>query len=469
MSQHFFRVLAYAGALAAASCTTAPVRSAPAVGVVSTTVAPGPAPSASVTAASPLPSLAPGATVTVAQVVALALANGPQVASAAAARAVAAAEVDGTRAWANPEVDLRAGRARYRDGSGRVSVGGIELRQPVTLPGKRGARIDAALAEQQVVARQLELERVEVEVQVRAAALRLAVADATATQAQQTLGLAQQLTAAVARRVQAQEATPADLGRARLDELTAQLAADAALRTIDAARRELRSWCGDALPTTFTLMDVWPELPAVLTPPAALAPLAAGAQAEIAGGPRAALRAAERAAGNAALERERRAWQPELSAGVTADRASDTNDVGVVVGIELPLWNRNAAGIAGAEAARAGIMARAQTQRLAEARAAASAWQAYESARLTAVALATQALPAASTALEVRLRAYAVGEASVIEVIDARRTATAIAVELLSARADAARAELDLRSVLGVAPAPGAASTTIPTPSGVQP
>lgn len=93
---------------------------------------------------------------------------------ASEARASAAALL-AARAWANPEVELEAGRARGRGDVAEddVLVGRVEIRQPLGWPGTRSRRVAAAVAAGSAGEAGAALALLDLEADVRATALDL--------------------------------------------------------------------------------------------------------------------------------------------------------------------------------------------------------------------------------------------------------------------------------------------------------
>jgi cobalt-zinc-cadmium efflux system outer membrane protein len=389
----------------------------------------------------PATPIAEGSAVTMSQLVGLASEHNATRALFDATRAAARAQVDQSGAWANPEIEARGGRARGRDGTGSTSIGGIEASQRFELPGKRSSRVSAAQAGQEVAEREVAVDALDLEREVRDAGVALAVATRFAEIADQTAKAATQTRELVARKADAGEADQGDLSRAKLDEITITINRDARVRAVDNARAALRLWCGH-LPQTFTISDALPNEPATLTLDAA-----EGMARE--NNPLLRLYAAQASARAADVQREQRAWYPDVTVGAFADREADSDNLGILVGVELPLWNRNQGGIAAAESERARVLARARIDGQALQREVRAAWSEYESQRLAIVRLSGEAQPAAAQALGARVRAYEAGEATVLEVLEARRAAQSVDESVIEARRSAAEAFLRLGRAIG--------------------
>ncbi len=414
------------------------------------------------------PPLSEGASIPVAGLIGLARRTTPTQAVFAANRAAAAAAVSQAGAWANPEVEVGIGRARAREADetgarSATTIGGVRLSQRFELPGKRSARIAAAEAGRALVEGDAAVDALELDLEVRASAVAVALADRQAEQAARAVTLATEMHAAVQARQKAGESDHGDLARATMELTTARLAQDAAARDGDAARAALRSWCGDALPNRFTVEDALQEVPEAL-------PLAdAQAQARSAH-PRLALLAARSGAAAASLASEERAWYPDLTVGVSGSREADTDDIGVSLGMEIPLWNRNGGGIALAQADLSRVAAERRQELSQLERRVLAAWSAYERERHQISGLAGDLLPAAREALRVKMSAYEAGDAALFDLIDVRRGLLEAEQALLDARSRVALARIELARAIGAtAPNPLSISTPTPLPNGARP
>lgn len=347
----------------------------------------------------------------------------------------------------NPELELRSGRSRDRAGErAEAAIWGADLRQSLELPGKRSARIAAAQAGGPVAEGEAALAEFELEAGLREAVLALGLAQMELDQAQAAAALAKSLRQAVEQGVAAGERSRADQVRLRLEESTAALALAARQRELAAARQALRAWCGDRLPDDFTLAEPLPAASALPSLEEAL---------EQAGRhPRLRLLAAQAGQRTAEVQRERRAWWPDLTLGVGFDRGADADEYGGSLGIALPLWDRGGAAIALAEAERDRADSQLRAERRAQERAVIAAWQAGAVARTALDALAAEARPLAAEAVRLHQAAFAAGEGTLAEVLESRRAAQAVAEAEGAARRAAAEADLALARAIGAFPPP---------------
>ena len=380
--------------------------------------APDAIPTQPLRAPEPAPERLPeGAAITLSDLLQLVRRQTSMGAAPAAMRAAAQAAVRQSRAWANPELELRAGTSRYRSGDEPDQrTWGADLRQRFELPAKRATRIAAARAGEPVVEHEVSQLWLDVEAEVRAAAVALNAAQLALASATSSAELAATLRQTVERRTQAGELAKADLARAMLEETTASIAVAARQRDVQAALQVVRSWGGPELPQVFSISDALPEEPVAI----ALGDALRQAQEQH---PRLQLLTAQVAQRDADLQRDSKAWLPDLTIGISSDRAADTDDLGVSLGLDLPLWDRGAGAQAAAEAERSRVVSALQAERRILERDILAAWNAYESARLELAALSTQARPVAEEAVRLRQAAYAAGEDSLADLLEAKRAA----------------------------------------------
>ena len=399
--------------------------------------------------------IAEGATLTVDDVVRRAALLNPTREVFIATREAAQAEILIARAWANPELDISGGRAAPRTGGGSESIYTLELRQRLEWPGKRSSRIDAAQAGLAVADQEIALDALTLEEAVRDACLSLGSAEAQLLQAQAAHAATEQMYAAVERRAAAQEAEPGEVARAKLELITVTAVRDRQQRHVIANSAAVRVWVGGGLPERFAISDALPMMVPVVDRQTAMA-------VAVTHNPRLVLMRAEMNARNAAHARERQAWMPDLTVGGYSAREADSDNLGLSLGIELPLWNRNQGGVALADAERRKAAAQVRAELQIISRQVDLAWQLYEGRRLAVDAMVIEAKLAAQTALNAKLAAFAAGEASLLDVLDARRAAQAVDEAALDARLAAADAWLTLGRAMG-----SFTATTIP--AGDQP
>ncbi len=435
-----------AALLVALSGCDAPRATVAAGGIGAPPLPPAAAPGTSAPAPAPPPAFADGATLTVAQVVALALSHDPRAALNRANQRLALAHVTEARAWNDPEAEIELGRATTRDAEVRA-VGRVSIRQRMEWPGKRSARIDAAEAGGAVAESTRLLARLAVAGEACATALDVAVDQQGLAQTRAGQALAQEVVAAVERRVAAGEAGRAELLRAKVDALQAEQTVVGVADDLNAARALLVSICGDGLPTAYAIApltdrDLPPTLEDALMTAAQHHPDVLRLDTL--------LRQQQRE-----VERERAAAYPDLTVGVFAGRESDSRILGMSLGIAVPVWNRNRGEIAVAEAEHERLAAELGVKTLNLRREVEAAWRAHDRAGAQAARAAGTVRPASQEALRLALGSYQAGETSLLDLLDARRTAQAIDAASLDAQRQAHATRL--RLVLAIGTLPGTA------------
>ena len=388
----------------------------------------------------PVPSLAEGATLSIDEVIAIARARTPTRAVFDADQRLARALVTQAEAWANPELELEGGRARATDGE-HLSIGRVAVRQRFELPDKRSRRIDAARSQQAVAASEADALLIDLDSSVREAATTVGVLQLAVPDGEAAALLAHQVADAVQRRLDGGEATRSDLLRAQVDALQADQERDLRRRSLQAARSALTALCGGGLPTTFSVtadLDTLPEI--------SLEQAQTAAQTQ---NPRLRRLDAIIEQRRREVRREQSAADPDLTLGVFTGKETDSRNVGVSVGVEVPVWNRNQGGIAQARAQLDRDEAEQTVQRQSLAAEVQAAWYDYDSAKQRVRSFAESLSPSAHEALALALHAYEAGESGLLDVLDARRTAQSVERDHLEAVKNAQLARIRLDRAIG--------------------
>ena len=357
-------------------------------------------------------------------------------------RRLAQALVLQARAWSNPELDVEGARARTTAGDA-VSVGRVGLSQRLEWPTKRSSRIEAAQAGETVSEREQRAVLADLDSDVRDAAVEVAVTLRSIDQSRGIAIIARQIATSVERRTEVGEANRSDQLRAEVDALQAEQEVASRERSLGASRAALDALCGGGLAEGFTVDTDLAVLPAISLERALLESTERN--------PNLHRLAAVVTQRQAEVRREERAAVPDLTAGVFAGREADSRGVGVTLGVAIPLWNRNQGGIEIAKAAlahdeverKATILRVRQETRI--------AWYAYDGARDRAQRFAAAMLPRANEALRLALNSYQAGETSLIDLLDARRTAQGVERSHLDALHDAQTAKTRLDRIIGTA------------------
>ena len=375
----------------------------------------------------------------------------PTAQAVAAARRSAEARAAQAGVWANPEVELSYGRTNPRINDVAVDRPyGARLSQRVEWWSKRSARVAVASAQVAAVEAESVAALLDLEVEVRLAAIALATAQAVAEQTAAQATLAQELADVVEKRHALGDVNRGEAARIHLEATTARLRHDAAVRTVAVELSVLRAWCSDAVVDGVTISDVFTDPQAGADGKMNLATIA---HPRI----RAALEAERAAEAQATVARQSRI--PDVTIGVFGGREYEKDTYGVSLGFEIPLWDRNSARIAEAEAERAQMAGKRAIAELALERERIAALGDWTASAAEVIALRDQAIPVAEEAMRLRTIAFKGGDASLAEVLEARRAALAVQSDLLAARRRYAQAQVRLLAVTG----PVAASITGPT------
>lgn len=319
----------------------------------------------------------------------------------------------------NPELEATAGRADAREGAARRNEWGLALTIPLDWLARRGPEIDAARATVDEAAEESRALRAEVTAEL----WRLYVGAAYGQAEVETLEATEQqvdaLTRLVRRRVEAGEGRPVEIPRVELELERVRNQVAAARGARDGALAQLGAWL------TVPVQRVEPP-----PPPPALEP--GTPMLDVSGHPRVRAALARAAAARAEASAARRSRVPALSVGGFYTSELDREAVGGRVGVELPLWDWKSGRVRRAEAAAAAEASRADAEGRALAAAYADAVATCGKARAVADRQKTSILPRAEESARTLERTFQLGEAGILDVIDARRVLLDARREFLS-------------------------------------
>ncbi|MGA8892308.1 MAG: TolC family protein, partial [Anaeromyxobacteraceae bacterium] len=229
----------------------------------------------------------------------------------------------------------------------------------------------------------------------------------------------------VQRRVESGEARPPELPRVEVELERARLALSLAEARLAVRRDQLGMWIGRPVPGVALDLTRAPAVPTL----AEVKERVAADQPRV----RAALARVEAARSELHAERNQRI--PSVSVGAYALSEVDRRAAGGALGLEVPIWNWNAGGVSRATAAEAAEEGRLEAMRIESSSLLVEAWSTCTQMRDMASRLRAEVVPRAELASTKMERAFQLGEASLLEVLDARRT-------LLETRREALTAEL---------------------------
>ncbi|HUT79440.1 MAG TPA: TolC family protein [Polyangia bacterium] len=330
----------------------------------------------------------------------------------------------------NPTLEATVGQGRERHGVGVGVQWGLSLGVPLGWIAQRGSRIDAAKAQVEIAKAEREALRRDVLLQLRLLFWNQAYEQARAAALELLEAQTKALVQAVRRRVENGEARPIEvtLVEIELEQVTSEL--DSARISLEARRAELSLWLrtskGEAIVTVAEL-DI---VPAVIDLGRALEKTRATHPEVLIAGARTRRLAAE-------VDTERMARVPSFSLEGFAQFDLDQRGYGAGVAVDLPLWNWNTGSIARAGASLAAGEKQAAATSLEIEAAVIDAQAACSAAVATATRFKDNVVPRSEFAASTMERTYQLGEASLLEVLDARRTLLASRRHYLSALAQA--------------------------------
>lgn len=382
---------------------------------------------------------APTGPLTLRQACDLAEQRHPAGVSAAASEAIARGEARQAGAHPNPQIGVGGGRARSRVGEGSSTIGEIGLSQPIEYPGKRGARIEAASAGLLVARTEREIAILELRLSVRKSYIDALRARADSDLAALSAKTANDLLTAMDARTRVGEVAGAERARALLEQQRSQSSAAVAQSERDATLATLASWLGIPV-ESLELASRLEQVPAVER---------ATVDSAIANHPRLRRLQAEATSLRAQARAAELAWRPDVEAGVFAAREADSDHLGARLSVELPLWNRNQGGIVAAQARVARIEAELAVAKRAVSADVETAWSRFQRARVQAELYGTTLATQSAALLDLGQRAYAAGETSLLELLEARRAALEVEDARIRAYAEASSAINDLIAATG--------------------
>jgi outer membrane protein, heavy metal efflux system len=319
----------------------------------------------------------------------------------------------------NPEVEATAGRAAAREGPARRNEWGLAISIPLEWLARRGPEVDAARATVDEVTAEGQALRAEISAELWRLFVRAGYAQSEVETLEATEQQVEALTRLVRRRVQAGEGRPVEVPRVELEleRVRNDLAAAGAIR--DGALAQLGAWLGGP----FRRVEV-PATPPVVEDAAAVGDLTRN--------PRVQAAIARAAAAKAEASAARRSRIPAVTVGGFYASELDREAMGGRITVELPLWDWRSGPVQRADAAAAAEASRSDAEGRAVAGAFAGALAACRRARVVADRQKTNVLPRAEESARTLERTFQLGEAGILDVIDARRVLLEARREVLS-------------------------------------
>ena len=323
--------------------------------------------------------------------------------------------VDAAGAVPNPILEGTVGQARPRVGAGAGIEWGLSVTLPLDWIAQRGTRIDAAEAEVDVAMAESVALRRDVLLELRVLFWSLAHEQASVATLEALEAQTSALVRTVQRRVEKGETRPVEAIRVEIEAEKVMSELEAARTSLFARQAELALWLGAPAGKTLVAVAALDALPFAVDRDTALAkartthPALAVAQART--------RSLEAEVGI-----EHRARVPSFSLTGFAAFELDQRAYGVGIAVDLPVWNWNTGRIEKAEASLAAGKKLAEVTALEVEAAVIVAQAACRASVVTAARFRDNVVPRSETAASMSEKTYQIGEARLLEVIDARRT-----------------------------------------------
>ncbi len=323
--------------------------------------------------------------------------------------------VAAARAVPNPTVEGTIGKGSALVGNDSRLEWGVALTLPLEWIARRGASVRVASAEVDVAtAEGVKLKR-DVELQLRILFWSLAGQQAGVASLQELESHTLALVEMVRKRVEKGEARPVEVVRVEIELEKVRSDLEAARTLLAAAQAEIGLWFGGSTGKTIEVDADLDTLPVAVDRDTALTDARANYPELVA------VRARTRSL-EAEIDVEKVARFPAFSVTGFTDYELDKFAFGLTVGIDLPIWNWNSGRINQAKARLAAGQKLAEVSALELDSAVLQAHAACQSSSQTATRLKNNVVPRSESAASQTEKSYQFGEASLLEVIDARRT-----------------------------------------------
>ncbi len=365
----------------------------------------------------------------------------PQIGAGRHEIAAAHAAADAAGAVPNPSVEATAayGRAIYNSAS-RVEWG-VALSIPLGWIAQRSSRVDAAHARVDVADAQTEALRRGVLKQLRVLFWTLIYSQERVAALGELNDQMATLSTTVRRRVEEGEVRPVEATRVEVEAEKIAGELETARLAMISNRAALAIWFGSDNGEHLVAVADLNQLPVPVTLETARKRAAKHPDLDAA---RARVNALE-----ADVTVERRARAPSLAVEIFTDHELDRRAYGVGLAFELPLWNWNTGNIQRSQHMLAAQKNKLEFERLELEIRAVEAQSQCQAGVMLATRYSERILPRAEFAARVIERTYQLGEATLLEVIDARRTLLETRGQFLSTLAQAQIDCSRLRAIAG--------------------
>jgi cobalt-zinc-cadmium efflux system outer membrane protein len=347
--------------------------------------------------------------------------------------------VDEAGAVPNPELGAAAGYGLARQGGESRVEWGLELTIPLGWIGERRAKMDAAGARARVSQAEVQVLRREVLSQLGDLFWSLVHQQERVASLDELSTQTSALAATVKQRADQGEIRPVEAIQVAVEAEKIGGELEVAREALGAARAQLATWLG---------LDSDRQLVAVADLSALPSPIATDRARDLAGRQHPQLAAAQRRVQSleAAVKLEQKARIPSMALTGFAEHELDRRAYGLGLVVDLPIWNWNSAGIQRSRSELAAGQSQLEAARRELIAAAVEAQTRCRAGVTLARRYQERILPRAAEAARTIERTYQLGEATLLEVLDASRTLLQTRRELLAiqARAQANCTQLDL-------------------------
>ena len=387
----------------------------------------------------------PTGVLTLRHAIAAALLRNPELASSSYSVRVAETGVLQAGLPPNPELGVEV---ENFGGSGDVRAfetaeTTVSLSQVIELGGKRSKRTQAAKLTADLVGWDYETKRIDVLTEVAQRFIDVAAAQRRVELAKENVTLAEQVLNTVAERVKAGKVPPVEQTKSRVLLATNRTAMERARRQLLTARQRLAATWGSSQATFDSVSADLETLRPI--------PAQENLFARLGQNPDLARWATEISLRRAELAVAKSKSIPDIAVSVGARQFAETDDVGVVAGISLPItiFDRNQGDI---RKSRYDALRSLAERQAAETRVRAALGEAYQNlstALDTAVTLRDEVLPGAEEAFSVTNKSYSEGKLPYIEVLDAQRTLYEARAQYTDALVEYHKAVADVERLVG--------------------
>jgi outer membrane protein, heavy metal efflux system len=342
----------------------------------------------------------------------------------------------------NPSLEATVTRPEGGRVGGAPREWSLELGFPIDWVVRRGSKVAAADALVEAGAAEVRVTRLEVLLQLRELFLNLACDQARVAALQALQSQTAELVRSVGRRVEKGEARPTDAARVEIELEKVASDLDAVRASLRARQGQLRLWLvPGARGAVAARMDL-AAVPGVPDVDSALARAASGH-------PSLAASAARVQSLDAELGIEKWGRLPGVGVKVFRLAEPDRRAYGAGVALDVPIWNWNSGRVSQARAQLEAGRRRLDAERLDIESAVIEAHGNCLATSGTASRYRDRILPRSESTAAIMERAYQLGEASLFDVIDARRVLVGTHLEYLAALVQAHLASSRLNALIG--------------------